>query len=285
MSPRLPRAAKIVWLLVCLGLTDGSLNPALAQGAKAKKGAAEKPELEGKVTRVAVKGKTVQLTVELEGKDEPVELLLTPKMKVAITAPGDAALFQPRVVVGSSTVFESNKELFTRKFDVYLGSSPPKPGIQPVPNAGETYQVIGAVASVDDQSVTLNVQGAPRRLRFENGETPEVWVHATDIELIRPESSIRILGTLRGDKIVASQVAVTMANPFTPDELLGKKEKKPRAPAKTAAKSKQGAKGDDEEAGDAEEMDSAEDADPFGVLGKKKKQAEGGKKEAAPPSE
>jgi len=267
----------VVWFALCCGLLDGMAPRVWGQGARSKKGTVEKTEHEGKVTQVEVKGKTVHLTVELDGRSEPVDLLLTPKMRITVSAPGDASLFQPRAIVGSSSVFESNKELFTRKVDVYLGSLAPKPGIQRVANAGETYQVVGAVVASDDQSVTLNVEGNPRKLRFENGEAPEVWLHASDLELIRAESTIKIQGAFRGDKLVAQQVAVTLANPLTADELAGKKEKKPRATAKSAAKSKKASKGEKGEPADKGAAEDPETDDPFGLLKTKKDPGAGGK--------
>ena len=247
--------------------TTALCSTASAQAARGKKPPPEKQDLEGKVIKVESKGKAAVVTVQLDGHDGPLDLTLTPKMRVSVVAPADGSLLQPKAIVSSSTVFEANKEFFTRKFDVFLtAAAAPKAGIQAVANAGDTWQFTGVVVAVDDQSVTLNIAGAMRKLRFEEGAGVEVRVHSTDLDHIRADSMIKINGALRGDKIVANQVAVTLGSPLTLDDLTGKKEKKPRTTAKSSAKSKKG----DKSASD-EPAESEPDDDPFGFRKEKKK--------------
>ena len=256
-----------VWLLPACLLTTCLLvlpgHPAQAQGKAQRKGP-EAEKISGKITQVEAKGKAATLTVEGDG-GQTLEVLLTAKTRFSVSAPGEVANIQPKMFLVAERAVESNNLLFARKFDLYVGGQTPPATIQRDPKSPEVFYIAGMVTGTDKEGVVLNVGGALKPIRFEQGAAPEIRVFTSQIDLIKEGAEIEMEGNTRNGKFLPSNVVVSLAEPLTADELSGRKAKvPPKATAKATPRGKKAAGG---EPGSTE---GASGDDPFGFANKKK---------------
>ncbi len=274
--------------LMCVAVvaTCGA-SSAYAQGAKGKKNTPEPEKIAGKITEVEMKGKAALLTIEKEGGETMAPLLLTPKMNVSITAPGDATLLQPKVFVSTNSAVESNKELFARKFEIYHGSATPAAGIQRDSVSAEVFHLAGQIVAAEKDALMINVGGSQKKLNFEQGGEIEVRVHTNQFDLIRAGATVELEGTTRGGKFLPSLVAIQLENPLTADEIAGKRERKARESVKATAKNTSKTKKGTKTAKPDEEMEAkpaeGDVEDPFGFNKKKSGKKPDGKAEEKTP--
>jgi hypothetical protein len=280
---------------LCGGTTAAMLaalflsSSALGQGAKSRKGS-EHETLSGTVTHVEKKGKTVTLSIETEdGRTIPV--LVSPRLKLSITGPGDLSLIQPRGIVSSEKIVKSNNELFGHEFIRYVGvGNAPFPGLKQKQGAADWYQICGVVASIDDKSVTLNLgpAGGMKKVSFEEGMELEVTVNANDPDLVAVGSKVELEGITRGTRFTPSKLTVTLEKPLTADDLQAAGNDKKSSKAK-ASSARGGKKAGKSKTGEPADASADTPADPFGVLEKKegKEGDEAGSKsdEKSPPEE
>lgn len=262
----------VVCLLAATLLTFPA-SSALAQAKGQRKGP-EAEKISGKITGVEAKGKAATLTVEGDG-GQTLEVLLTAKTRLSVSAPGELANIQPKTFLVAERAVESNNLLFARKFDLYLGGQTPAATIQRDPKAPEVFYIAGMVTGIDKEGVLLNVGGALKPVRFEQGAPPEIRVFSSQIDLIREGAEIEMEGNTRNGKFLPNSVLVSLDAPLTAEELSGRK---PKAAPKTAAKG--ATKGKKPPSDDPGSPAGTSTDDPFGFANKKK-----GAKTEAPKTE
>jgi hypothetical protein len=243
--------------------------PLLAQGSKTKRSGNEQEKVAGKIAKIERKGKAVTLSIE-KNDGQTLEVLLTPKLQLTISAEGDAGFFQqPRAQVTSSRVVQANDRLFSNEFTVHFGKGLIA-GYQRDQNAADLYHVCGSCTAADNESITLNLGNAgARRIFFEQGAALKINVSSNDPELLAEGAAVEIEGTSKGPKFVPAKVSVTLAAPLIAAEVFAKADprKAKPAPNPSAKGTKKGAK---PKKGDTD----VDEDDPFGVLEKKEGKAE-----------
>lgn len=253
------------WLacVLTVGLLACSGHVAEAQGKAQRKGP-EAEKISGKITQVEAKGKAATLTVAGDG-GQTLEVLLTAKTRFSVSAPGELANIQPKMFLVAERAVESNNLLFARKFDLYVGGQTPPATIQRDPKSPEVFYIAGMVTGTDKEGVMLNVGGALKPIRFEQGGAPEIRVFTNQIELIKEGAEIEMEGNTRNGKFLPSNVVVSLEEPLSADELAGRKAKvPPKATAKSTPRGKKTA------GGDPAATEGASGDDPFGFANKKK---------------
>jgi hypothetical protein len=260
----------------------------LAQGGKSRKGG-ELEKFPGKVTEIEKKGKAHKFVIEKESGD-PLELLVTPKVKVAITGKGDQSLFQPRAWVSSDSLVLSNEELFGHQFTVHYGDAHASQ-CRPDPKARDVYLMCGQVITATDEGLTVNCGPGRENVKvsFEKGVPVEIAVSSDNAAFIKVGTEVEVEGTTHSSRFVPSQLMVALEKPLTNDEvqaLLGeKKPAKAKPSANGRGNKKFPKKGTSIDPVDGEPIGTA--SDPFGVLdgkGDKKDAKSGGSKGGGKPA-
>lgn len=236
--------------------------------AQAQKGRKTGPELEkisGKIKEIDIKGKAANLVIDRDDGGEPLEILVTAKLKLQISAPADVNLLAPKQSIVARGAFESNKEWFAKRFEIYHGSAPPVAGVHAEQDQGGSFLIAGALLAHENGKLLINAGGKQVPLNFEQGANPEITVYSSQIELAREGSAIEVEGSTRAGKFLPQKVAIHLENPLTPEDFAPRKPEKKTPPPKTAGKSKKGTKDpktEDEPEAPAGEFDPD---DPFGV--------------------
>jgi len=269
-----------LWLLLCLGMCP---QVGWAQAAKGRKTGPELEKVSGKIQELEFKGKTANLVIERADGGDPLELLVTPKLKVQISGTADASFLGAKQSIVARGAFESNKEWFSKRFEVYPGSAPPMAGVQPESEKGGAYVIAGTLLAHENGKLLINAGGKQVPVNFEQGGDPEIRVFSSQLELAKVGSAIEVEGSTRGGKFLPQRVSIQLADPLTPEDFAPRKPEKKSATAKTATKSKkdgggQPAKSEDEPEPPAGEFDPD---DPFGD--KKKSKSPAPPKPAAEP--
>lgn len=209
--------------------------------AQATKGRKAGPELEkvlGKIQEVEFKGKVANLTIERTDGGEPLEILVTPKLKVQISGSADSSLLVVKQSVVVRGAFESNKEWFAKRFEVYPGSPPPVSGIQQESEKGGAYVIAGTLLAHENGKLLINAGGKQVPVNFEQGAVPEIVVLSSQMELAKVGSPIEVEGSTRGGKFLPQKVSIQLSDPLTPEDFAPRKAEKKAAPSKPATKSK-----------------------------------------------
>lgn len=253
--------ASIVWVMVMLVLPV----PAWAQAQKGRKTGPELEKITGKIKEIDFKGKAANVVIEREDGGEPLELLVTAKLKLQITAPADATLLAPKQSIVARGAFESNKEWFAKRFEIYHGSPPPVAGVHSEPDQGGSFIIGGTLLAHENGKLLINAGGKQVPLNFEQGAPPEIKVFSTQMELVREGSAVEVEGSTRGGKFLPQKLAIQLENPLTPEDFAPRKPEKKAPAPKTASKSKKGPK--DPKSADEPEAPAGEfdPDDPFGV--------------------
>jgi hypothetical protein len=260
------RAAALV------GLTLLAIPPMelLAQGGKSRKGG-EIESFAAKVTEIEKKGKAQRLVVEKEAGGS-LDLLVTPKVKVAVTGKGDQSLFQSRAWVSSESLVLVNNELFGHQFTVHYGDAPPAQ-CRPDPKASDVYLMAGQILTASEEALTVNCgQGREHvKVAFEKGAAVEIAVSSNKPEFIKVGMALELEGATYNTRFIPSSLTIALEKPLTADEvqtILGEKKparSKPSANGRGAKRLPR--KNTTIEPVDGDPIGTA--SDPFGVLGDK----------------
>lgn len=238
VGPRLRRMLRLALVLAVTAWIAPSI--ARGQGAKGKKAATGPETITGKIIDLERKGKSVNLTVE-KSDGEKLVVLVNPQMQPTISARADASVLLPRFVVASDSLVSSNMELFGKTFDVYPDESPP-PHFERDSKTEGVYRICGQLVAIEPGAVTLNCGDATTKVNFEQGQTLEVTVRSQDTKWVEKGDAIELEGVTRGEKFVASRVAITLDRALTAADFADNKDKKTAKgkaapkPAKTPAK-------------------------------------------------
>jgi hypothetical protein len=242
----------------------------LAQGGKSRKGG-ETETFPGKVTEVEKKGKAYKLVIEKDA-GETLDLLVTPKVKVAVTGKGEQGLLQSRVWVSSESLVLSNNELFGHQFTVHYGDAPAAQ-CRPDPKAGDVYLMAGQILTVSEEALTVNCgQGREHvKVAFEKGAAVEIAVSSNNAAFIKVGTALELEGATHNSRFVPTQITVPLEKPLTADDvqtILGEKKPAKAKPSANGRGSKRlPRKNTTIDPVDGEPIGTA--SDPFGVLGGK----------------
>ncbi len=265
---------------VCLGFLIWAvvLPPvAWAQTTKGRKPGPDLEKLSGKIQEVEFKGKAANLIIDRTDGGDPLEILVTPKLKVLISGSADSAILVPKQSVVVRGAFESNKEWFAKRFEVYPGSPPPTSGIQPEAEKGGAYVIAGTLLAHENGKLLINAGGKQVPVNFEQGAAPEIVVFTSQLELAKVGSPIEVEGSTRGGKFLPQKILIQLQDPLTPEDFAPRKPEKKAAPPKPATKSKKEKGVKPVPSGDEPETPPGE-FDPDDPFGDKKKS-----KPSAPP--
>ena len=284
------------WRVAVLVAAACFLVPALASAQAKKKAGTDHEKKTGKVAAVEKKGKSAVLTVEESGGDK-LEVQLNSRIKFVVNGTGDAEFFKhPRAFVSSDSVFTANRQYFGRKFTIHIGHNS-QAKFEPDENNAEVFHIAGPIVDCDESSFTIDVEGQPCKVSFEQGADLTVAIVSSEPEHAVVGSPVEVEGMTRAGKFVPSAVVVNLDRPLTAEDAFGAEgEKKPGKTKTTAGKTtKKTAKADKADKGDKGTKDDdaakGDDApattdpikpstDPFGVLNDNKK---GPKKKPATP--
>lgn len=271
--PRLGRSTPLwlplsLWFLVCMGMVP---QVGWAQASKGRKTGPELEKVSGKIQELEFKGKTANLIVERADGGDPLEILVTPKLKLQISGTGDNSLLAAKQSIVARGAFESNKEWFSKRFEVYPGSAPPVAGVQPESEKGGAYVIGGTLLAHENGKLLINAGGKQVPVNFEQGGDPEIRVFSSQLELAKVGSSIEVEGSTRGGKFLPQKVSIQLADPLTPDDFVPRKPEKKAATAKTAAKSKKDKGGQPAKSAEDDPEPAAGEFDPDDPFGDKKK--------------
>ena len=226
-------------LCLCL-LVWGVVLPPVgwAQASKGRKSGPEFEKVSGKIQEVEFKGKAANLIIERTDGGDPLEILVTPKLRVQISGSSDTAMLVAKQSVVVRGAFESNKEWFAKRFEVYPGSPPPVSGIQPESEKGGAYVIAGTLLAHENGKLLINAGGKQVPVNFEQGATPEIVVFSSQLELTKVGSPIEVEGSTRGGKFLPQKVSIQLQDPLTPEDFVPRKPEKKAAPPKQPTKSK-----------------------------------------------
>jgi hypothetical protein len=263
------------------------LLPALVSAQSKKKTGADHEKKTGKLASVEKKGKATVLTVE-ESDGEKLEVLVTSRVKFVVNGTGDADFFKhPKAFVSSDSVFTANRQYFGRKFTIHIGHNS-QAKFEPDENNAEVFHIAGPIVDCDESSFTIDVEGQPCKVNFEQGADLTVAIVSSEPEHAVVGSPVEVEGMTRAGKFVPSAVVVNLDRPLTAEEAFGVEGEKKPGKTKTAAgkttkktaktdKADKGDKGSkDDDAGKGDDAPATTDpikpsTDPFGVLNDNKK--------------
>ncbi len=273
--PQIGRSTCLWWLLGMAGLLQiGWPQVGWAQASKGRKTGPELEKVSGKIQEIEFKGKAANFIIERTDGGEPLEIFVTPKLKVQITGSADATLLVAKQSVVVRGAFESNKEWFAKRFEVYPGSAPPVSGVQPESDKGGAYVIAGTLLAHENGKLLINAGGKQVPVNFEQGGAPEITVFSSQLELAKVGSPIEVEGSTRGGKFLPQKLSIQLQDPLTPEDFAPRKPEKKASPPK--AKKDKGSK----PAKSAEEPEPpAGEFDPDDPFGDKKK----AKSSATPP--
>jgi hypothetical protein len=240
-----------------------------AQGAKAKKGAAEEKKT-GTIASVDKKGKTTTITVE-ESDGEKFDVQINAKTNFVVHGVGDVTYFKhgPMYVSAENVLRNTaNNYLSAKKFKLHLGGRTPGDVMEADPVNPDVFRIGGTVVDSDDKGVAVEVQGERYEIAFE-GESPGVTFDSTEPEHAVVGSAIEVEGATKAGKFLASSIVVTPEKPLSADEAFGSGDKKP-VKSKTKTAKKTASKTDktgDKSTDDSADKPKTNSADPFNVLG------------------
>ena len=199
----------------------------------------------GKLTSVEKKGKAAAVKVETDD-GETLDVQVTPRIQLAIQAPGEKEILRMGSWVSFENLVQSNNLFFSKDFRVHLGP-PPQAKVQK--NMKNGWDIAGQVGGVAEDSITLR-SGA--KIMFDEGMC-NVTVVSNDIALLEEGAPAQVEGTKRGDKFLPQRMMVTLDKTLTAEDVYGAAKGKAK---KTAAKTTK-------PTGDKEEAPKA--TDPFGT--------------------
>ncbi|QDU39025.1 hypothetical protein Mal4_33580 [Maioricimonas rarisocia] len=239
MTFPIARYARAVRPMCCLCLAVLFASPATAQRPQARPQQQQQQQqpqtqiIRGTLVEIVEKGRARNLVFE-DSEGKRTELALTGRMKVEVTAPGDASLVVPGQFVAAEGVL-TNKQIFVRELmlipvrkgqRVPVGRArklPPKPG-----QSQNAYQVSGAVISLTQDEdypeyKRLMLKMSPQApVMLESGFTVEV--RTSNLEMAQPGADVTIEAQpLRGGRLVPTRVTIALNDPITLETLTGEK--------------------------------------------------------------
>lgn len=211
-------------------------------------------------------GRNFKMVMKRSDDESELNVNIATRTQVMVTSESDDGFLRPNVVI-SARVIETNMNLSSNIFTVYLGASPP-PGIKQDRTEKSVYDVVGKVASTLPDDGGLMVQ-VPQLTKIGFEATKKVTVKIPDANLIKEGDAVEVEGSIIKSKMVlnATAVNVTSAEPIKSEEYFAALEERKNKKSKPKTTSKTKSEGDG--------LPPAA-ADPFGVL--KKKDATKGKK-------
>lgn len=243
----------LLGLLVC-----GVASPVQAQVAK--KGNEFIP---GKVSSIEKDktGRNYLLKIEDSADGEILSITVLAKTPLLVTAPGDEAFIQPGVTI-STKVVQAQMNYFGGDFTVYTGIAPP-PSIKPDPQDRTVFEITGKVQKLEMDGFWVSAGGPPQKIMYEEGEKT-ITVKISDPLLIKEGDEVEVEGKMIAAKktIMASMVNVTSKEPLTAAAYFAELEERKKSAKASKTKTPKSK---------AAETGAGESADPFGVLGGKKK--------------
>jgi hypothetical protein len=201
--------------------------------------AAQRPEPKtetksGTVVEVQKKGRARTLVVD-DSTGQRHEFVITPKVVLEVTAPGDAGFVQAGQIFSARGTM-SNQKVFVK--ELTIGVVPPRTRkvvagkIEKAPamtgQSTESYLVSGSIVGTqpdpdykDYRLVGLNLRGAAPPIMLEPGFT--VTVSSSDPDLIVAGAPVDLeLAPLRGGKFTLVKAIVKLQEPLSSETLLGK---------------------------------------------------------------
>jgi hypothetical protein len=188
----------------------------------------------GKVVEVQKKGRARTLIVD-DATGQRLEFVITPKVSVEVTAPGDAGFLQPGQFLSARGTM-SNQKVFVKELTIGLvkprtrqvaaGSFEKAPAM--TGESTESYLLSGSIVGTqpdpdykDYLRVGLNIRGAVPPIMLEPGYT--VTVSSSDPDLIVAGAPVDLeLAPLRGGKFTLIKATVRLQEPLSSETLLGK---------------------------------------------------------------
>lgn len=218
----------------------------LLPGAAAAQRPEPKPETRsGTVVEVQKKGRARTLVVD-DSTGERLEFVITPKVALEVTAPGDSGFVRPGQFLSARGTM-SNQKLFIKELTIGIvkprtrqtavGSFAKAPAM--TGESTESYLLSGSIVGAqpdpdykDYLLVGLNIRGAVPPIMLEPGFT--VTVSSTDPDLIVAGAPVDLeLAPLRGGKFTLVKATVKLPEPLSSETLLGPGKPEADKPAKS----------------------------------------------------
>jgi hypothetical protein len=187
----------------------------------------------GTVVEVQKKGRARTLVVD-DSTGQRHEFVITPKVALEVTAPGDAGFVQAGQFFSARGTM-SNQKVFVKELTIGIvkprarqvaaGSFEKAPAM--TGQSTESYLVSGSIVGAqpdpdykDYLLVGLNIRGAAPPIMLEPGFT--VTVSSSDPDLIVPGAPVDLdLAPLRGGKFTLVKATVRLQEPLSSETLLG----------------------------------------------------------------
>ncbi len=223
------------WPAVAAGVIAATLAVACLPGVAA----AQRPEMKtetksGTVVEVQKKGRGRTLVVD-DSTGQRHEFVITPKVALEVTAPGDVGFVQAGQFFSARGTM-SNQKVFVKELTIGIvkprtrqvaaGSFEKAPAM--TGQSTESYLVSGSIVGTqpdpdykDYLLVGLNIRGAVPPIMLEPGFT--VTVSSSDPDLIVAGAPVDLeLAPLRGGRFTLVKASVKLQEPLSSETLLGK---------------------------------------------------------------
>lgn len=266
------RSIRSIGYVLGLAIACSVVIPAQAQG---KKGAEFIPGTVASIEKDK-NGKSYKMKVTKTDNGEEVDVAITIRTPVFVSAAGDEGFILPGMMVETKAM-KSNDSLFADDITIYLGSIlPPSKVIPDKVKPTELFDVVGKILETQPDGIMVQFGNQPQKIGLEKGALT-IKVKISDPSLIKVGDEVTVEGTMIKSKktLNATMINVTQKEPITSAEYLATLEdkRKPKATAKSKSSAKAKA--------DGEDATVPKSADPFGVLpGKTKAGAKSGTKES-----
>lgn len=259
------RSFQSLGYIVALSLAFSVITPAHAQLRKPgdKKGGEFIPGTVASIEKEKT-GKNYKLKIKRSDDETELDVNITSRTALFITAPGDEGFIRPGVFVETKAT-SSNQNLFADDFTVYLGVNN-MPG-----RFGPDKEVMGSIdlcGQVTETQKEFFMVRCPQVQKINYDKDCKFTVKIADASMIKEGDEITVEGSMvKGKKpyLNGSQISVTQKDAISSEEYWTAQDEKRKPKSSAKAKATAKTKGDGEAVGGVPAT-----KDPFGVLPGKK---------------